>query len=728
MNKQKTFILGIFSIILALTLTTCEEPTEPIKPTKPTEPTVTLTSINALYTGTAAVYPSTSLNNLKADLTVTAYYSDSTTAPITNYRLSVNGGTLTVPASTVTVTYQGKTDTFTVTVTADITYTIARADGADGTADTTAIVFTFSASVDSLELTAADITVGRNAEKGTATLSGSGTTRTLAPIIVNEAGTATVSINKTSIEAGTKHVTVYKAGESAPILTGITAVYNGTAAIYPTTPLNNLKAHLTVKAQYSNGSENTLSEHEYTLSGTLTVGTSTVTVTYTDSDGVTKTTSFNVTVTATVTEMPPTEGLAYELINNGTAYRVRKGTVTGGAVVIPAAYNGLPVTEIGSVDDEWGAGAFESTSITSVTIPASVTTIGYSAFRLCSGLTTVTFASGSQLQTIGRWAFCDCTGLTGITIPASVTSIGNSAFRNCTSLTSITIPAGVTAIDNYAFCDCSGLTGITIPNSVTSIGIGTFSDCTSLTSITIPFGVTSIGQEAFYNCTGITSITIPNSVTSIGDGAFSGCTSLTSITIPEGVTSIGDWAFYDCTSLTSITIPEGVTSIGFNAFGYCSGLTSITIPASVTSIRRDAFDGCTSLTDIIIDTDKITNFTSNNYNWGTIFSADNLSVTFKRNPGNNAFYDCTSLTSVTIAEDVTTIGSNAFYGCTGLTSVTIPASVTTMGSNAFYSWTSSQTIYVRGYANQTAANTAWGSSWLNNCNAVIRYWNGSSYQ
>ncbi len=149
-----------------------------------------------------------------------------------------------------------------------------------------------------------------------------------------------------------------------------------------------------------------------------------------------------------------------------------------------------------------------------------------------------------------------------ITIPASVnysgttysvTSIGWRAFRGCTGLTSITIPSSVTSIGNKAFEDCTGLTSITIPSSVKSIGDLAFEGCTGLTSITIPSSVTSIGWAAFGGCTGLTSVTIPSSVTSIEGYAFYGCTGLTSITIPSSVTSIGDWAFFECSGLTSIT-------------------------------------------------------------------------------------------------------------------------------------------------------------------------------
>ena len=134
----------------------------------------------------------------------------------------------------------------------------------------------------------------------------------------------------------------------------------------------------------------------------------------------------------------------------------------------------------------------------------------------------------------------------------SVTSIGYSAFYSCSGLTSVTIPNSVTSIGKWAFQSCSSLTSVTIPNSVTSIGNMAFAYCSGLTSVTIPNSVTSIGGSAFSGCSGLTSVTIGNSVTSIGNYAFDWCNSLTSVTIGNSVTSIGGAAFYGCNGLTSI--------------------------------------------------------------------------------------------------------------------------------------------------------------------------------
>ena len=211
-------------------------------------------------------------------------------------------------------------------------------------------------------------------------------------------------------------------------------------------------------------------------------------------------------------------------------------------------------------------------------IPSSVTTIASSAFRDCTGLTSIEIPTS---VTCIDGAFYGCTGLTSIEIPTSVTSI-DGAFSGCTGLTSIEIPSSVTSID-WAFSGCTGLTSIEIPTSVTSID-GAFSGCTGLTSIEIPSSITSIGDWTFSRCTGLTSIEIPSTVTAIGDYAFNECTSLASVTFeaPSSLETIGAQAFYDC-NLTTMAIPPSVKEIGSQAFDLRSGhsLDTIVIPHSV---------------------------------------------------------------------------------------------------------------------------------------------------
>ncbi len=369
--------------------------------------------------------------------------------------------------------------------------------------------------------------------------------------------------------------------------------------------------------------------------------------------------------------------------------------------------------------------AFMECSLTSITIPEGVTSIGYEIFYGCSSLTSITIPD--SVTSIGNKAFYDCSSLTNITIPNSVTSIEERAFENCSSLTNMTIPEGVKSIGNGAFNNCSSLTSITISESVKSIGNGAFNYCSSLISINvsdnnknytsidgvlfnkdkteiirypsvkegtsydIPNSVTSIWDNCFEDCSGLTSITIPEKVTSIGAHAFEDCSKLTSITIPEGVTSIGYETFYGCSSLTSITIPEGVTNIGDWAFWWCSSLTSITIPNSVTSIGKSAFLRCSKLTSITIP-DSVTSI------------------------GNFAFEYCSSLTNITIPDSVTNMGEGVFKDCSRLEKVLCLGNAPKLGRKSFDGCSSNLKIYAKNGLTGYDAN-----GWEIYSDKIVRY-------
>ena len=379
-------------------------------------------------------------------------------------------------------------------------------------------------------------------------------------------------------------------------------------------------------------------------------------------------------------------------------------------------YNGITYNVISI-----GANAFYGcSSLTSVTIPNSVTSIDSYAFCYCRSLTSVTIPNSVTL--IGSEVFLGCSSLSfpvynahcfaymptsyagAYTIPESIKQIVGGAFYGCSSLTSVTIPNSVTSIGSNAFEGCSSLTSITIPNSVISVGIAVFSGCNTLTSIVVEEGNTTYDSRDNCNAiietatntliAGCKNTIISNSVTSIGDYAFADCSSLTSITIPNSITSIGYSAFSSCRSLTSLTIPNSVTSIGDYAFYNCSSLTSIAIPNSVTSIGNYAFEG----THIYLD--------DSNWDKDVLYIDDCLikaktslsgTYTIKKNTrliADYAFDGCKSLTSVTIGNSVTKIGERAFSGCSSLTSLTIPNSVTSIGDYAFYNCSSLTSIAI----------------------------------
>ena len=272
----------------------------------------------------------------------------------------------------------------------------------------------------------------------------------------------------------------------------------------------------------------------------------------------------------------------------------------------------------------------------------------------------------SSVTSIGDSAFYICSFLSGIVIPSSVTSIGDSAFSGCFLWKYISIPKSIIYLNGNPFADWNGKLECLSPNFIYEDDILFDKDKSriisfrnkNIESYVIPSSVTSIGYSAFYHCDFLSDIVIPSSVTSIGNNAFSGCRSLSDIVIPSSVTSIGDSAFCHCDSLSDIVIPSSVTSIGDGVFYHCDSLSKIVIPSSVTSIGNNAFSDCRSLSDIVIPS----------------------SVT---SIGDSAFSDCGSLSSIVIPPSVTSIGDRAFEGCGSLSSIVIPSSVTGIGDRTF---------------------------------------------
>ena len=437
---------------------------------------------------------------------------------------------------------------------------------------------------------------------------------------------------------------------------------------------------------------------------------------------------------------------AHDFESGGIYYNI---TSSSAPYTVAVSYRGISYSE------------YSNEYIGDVNIPSSVnydgkvysvTTIGYDAFRNCTGLTSVTIPN--SVTSINNYAFYGCSGLKSVTIGNRVTAIGYNAFYGCSGLTSVTIPNSVTSIGEDAFRDCSGLKKVIVPDIAAwcNISFGSYDanplynaghiysdENTEITDLEIPNSVTSIGYQAFLNCSGLTSITIPNSVTTIGYSAFEGCSGLTSVTIGNSVTFIGADAFCDCSGLTSVTIPNSVKSIGGYAFDGCSGLTSVTINSNsiiskpyssesnlsrifgsqvksyiigdgVTAIGNNAFAFCRGLTSITIP-----NSVTSIGDYAFLYCDGLTSVTIGNSVtsiGTEAFRLCSSLTSVTIPNSVTSISGSVFSGCSGLKSVTIPNSVTWIGSRAFYGCS--------GLASITIPNsvTSIGSSAFSGCSSL----------
>ena len=214
------------------------------------------------------------------------------------------------------------------------------------------------------------------------------------------------------------------------------------------------------------------------------------------------------------------------------------------------------------------------------------------------------------VTTIGYQAFCNSTGLTSVTIPASITSFGTSAFSGCTVLAEVIYNA--TSLNDLFNGPFSASTAenftVSIGNNVTKLPNYIFAGLTHLTTISIPASVGSIGNYAFQGCTGLTTLPMGSSVTTIGDYAFKGCSGITSITIPSNVTSIGRNAFENCTGLTEInyyvTTHDDFTK-DTKPFKGCSDYSSTTnialnIGFNVTNIPAFVFNGAKVAGDVVI--------------------------------------------------------------------------------------------------------------------------------
>ena len=289
------------------------------------------------------------------------------------------------------------------------------------------------------------------------------------------------------------------------------------------------------------------------------------------------------------------EGYLYFNILDDDTVEIKRYIGNDTVFEIPAEIDGKQITSIGNY-------AFlDRKSLTSVTIPDSVTIIRFQAFHNCPSLKTVTIPA--SVTTIGDYAFgyfddeYQKTKIDGFKINYTKNTAGHRyAFENgftdetcllteiqedgtvkitkyCGNDTSFVIPAEidgkpVTSIGYRAFADSTLLTSITIPDSVKYIEMGAFASCTSLADIVLPASLITIDTEAFRNCTSLTSVTIPDGVTDIGSYAFASCSALTKISLPDSVVVIGDRAFFDCPLLKSVTVPASVTDIGEYAFGY----------------------------------------------------------------------------------------------------------------------------------------------------------------
>lgn len=337
-----------------------------------------------------------------------------------------------------------------------------------------------------------------------------------------------------------------------------------------------------------------------------------------------------------------------------------------------------------------GSYAFKNSDLLRhIQFPATLETIGVSAFEGCSQIRTVQFYDGSSaMNLIDDRAFFGCSRLSPCAFPAGLAEIGTSAFEGCSSMDYVVIPPSVTAIGESAFSNCEIKKSIVPdrryngsvpsryavrydPEDVSIDGNSQFvynADHTTLLSAPLllsgPYfadsGLTSIGNQAFAGCISLTGIeTYDSEITHIGIEAFKDCYTLNNTNFLKSVTSIGDKAFVDCHMLASVELSDDLAEFGTGVFSNCFGLESAKLSSGLTKIPAATFYSCNSLKSVEIPA-GVTEI------------------------GETAFYYCIGLTGLTLPEGLQTIGDQAFSNCHGITGIVIPETVTSIGEEAFY--------------------------------------------
>ena len=330
---------------------------------------------------------------------------------------------------------------------------------------------------------------------------------------------------------------------------------------------------------------------------------------------------------------------------------------------------------------------------------------------------------------IGEGVFNNLEGLTRVIIPGSVKEIGTNAFSNNTSLQEVIIEEGVEIIGVSSFMNCSNLETVKMGDSVVSIGIQAFLNCKNLKNINLSKSIKKINNHSFGNCSSLCNINLPNGIEGIGAYCFSGCISLEKINIPSSVNTIGDSTFNNCSSLSNIEIDnenenfvfengklynknkdylyfiaknsidteadeiiieEGIKNISLNILNFYTKAKILNLPSTIEKISSNIIPNGIEKINIAEGNVKYSSDGVNVYDDTTstlvISVTKEKSVTIRTGTkiiGALAFSKSTNLETITLNNDLESIGSQAFYN-TKLKNIYIPASVTHISSLAFY--------------------------------------------
>lgn len=318
-----------------------------------------------------------------------------------------------------------------------------------------------------------------------------------------------------------------------------------------------------------------------------------------------------------------------------------------------------------------------------VTFPTTMKTIG--GFSN-TGIKEIAFAEGAAPEAISDYAFLNCDSLSAITLPNSIKSLGIGAFYDCDTLKTVKLPTGITKIAKQAFYHCGFLQSVTIPQSVTEIEAEAFAACSKLTAISLPSALTAIGIGGFHSA-GLTNITLPEGITTIEPGTF-GSGKLKSIKLPKSlkqITSSNETYYLGNVPSEYYKFRKNIEMYRDNsgAFQNCKKLETIDLNgAALTALGANTFRECDKLRNIDLTVTKLEEIPDYAF-----YSCDSLqAVTFPatlKTIGKQAFEYCKKIRSVDLSATSLTKIESWFSGVDSLRIVKLPNTVTEIGNSAF---------------------------------------------
>ena len=351
-------------------------------------------------------------------------------------------------------------------------------------------------------------------------------------------------------------------------------------------------------------------------------------------------------------------------------------------------------SECGTMILDWIVVTDEPSSPTNIVIPAQaipdvdIVSISDRAF-MSKGLTSITFAEGCKIQSIGAQAFFNNPISGTIELPDTVSDIGDNAFAK-TNISSIIIPNTAVTLGNGVFSECKNLKAIDLSHLNTiSIPLNTFSDSTSLHTVLLPSKVTNIGTTAFQNTTSLTSINFPATLNSIGSSAFNK-SGLKRIDLSHtNVKELASNVFSGNSYLYEVILPDSLHTIGNWAFTGASLLTEMSFPAGLKTVGTSAFSGCINLTKVDLSNTQVESLENDAFGSGITLAS--------------------KLNEVILPETLISIGDEVFRYNINLMDIVIPASVKSIGTNAFGEIGENGTIDLSAHSPGSIPGAPWGA-------------------